>query len=205
MDPRNNKLAEQLIAQIASDEFHPEHYEDEVKKRYPDHAVVASLMVETEEEWRDIIARSIDAGADGLVLFNRFYQPDFDLEALEASPSLELSSPAEIRPGLLWLAALHARLGASLAASSGVETADQIVKYLLAGADAVMTTSSLLRHGIGHMAVLRQGLFDWFDQRGYDGVDQVRGLLSLENIADPRAFERANYLHVLQSRVIEGF
>jgi dihydroorotate dehydrogenase (fumarate) len=144
--------------------------------------------------------RLVAAGADGLVLFNRFYQPDFDLESLEASPSLELSSPVEIRPGLLWLAALRGRLSASLAASSGVSGPEEAVKYLLAGADAVMTTSSLLRHGIGYMTTLRDGVHEWLDARGYRSVDQVRGLLSMENVVDPSAFERANYI-----RLLEGF
>ena len=88
----------------------------------------------------------------------------------------------------------------TLAATSGVESAAEVVKYLLAGADAVMSTSSLLRHGIGHMTVLRDGLRDWLDSRGYDSVDQIRGLMSLENITDPGAFERANYI-----RLLEGF
>jgi dihydroorotate dehydrogenase (fumarate) len=145
-------------------------------------------------------ARLAAAGADGLVLFNRFYQPDFDLDVLEASPSLALSTPLEIRPGLLWLAALHGRLPVSLAASGGVEGPEEVVKYLLAGADAVMTTSSLLRHGIGHMASLRDGLRLWLEGRGYESMDEVRGLLSLGKVADPRAFERANYI-----RLLEGF
>ncbi len=144
--------------------------------------------------------RLVAAGADGLVLFNRFYQPDFDLDTLEASPNLELSSPIEIRPGLLWLAALRGRLSASLAASGGVSGPEEAVKYLLAGADAVMTTSSLLRHGIGHMTTLRDGVREWLESRGYRSIDQIRGLLSLENVADPSAFERANYI-----RLLEGF
>jgi dihydroorotate dehydrogenase (fumarate) len=148
----------------------------------------------------DMAKRLVAAGANGLVLFNRFYQPDFDLETLEASASLDLSVPSEIRPGLLWLAALRGRLAASLAASSGVDGPEQVVKYLLAGADAVMTTSSLLRYGIDHMTVLRDGLEGWLETRGYDTVDQIRGLLSLENVANPGAFERANYI-----RLLEGF
>ena len=181
----------------------------EVETRYLEavHAVRAAVSVPVAVKLAPYFSspghmatRLAEAGADGLVLFNRFYQPDFDLDLLEASPALELSSPVEIRPGLLWLAALHGRLGASLAATSGVESADEVVKYLLAGADAVMSTSSLLRHGIGHMTVLRDGLRDWLDRRGYDSVDQIRGLMSLENITDPGAFERANYI-----RLLEGF
>ena len=147
--------------------------------------------------------RLVAAGADGLVLFNRFYQPDFDLDKLEASRNLELSSPIEIRPGLLWLAALHGRAQASLAASGGVASAAEVVKYLLAGADAVMTTSSLLREGIGHMTVLRDGLREWLQSRGYDSVAQVKGLMSLANVADPGAFERANYIRLLEGFAVE--
>jgi dihydroorotate dehydrogenase (fumarate) len=145
--------------------------------------------------------RLVAAGADGLVLFNRFYQPDFDIDALEVSRTLDLSTAAEIRPGLLWLSVLHGNLGASLAASTGVESYREVVKYLMAGADVVMTTSSLLRHGIQHLGKLRQGLSRWLDGRGYASVDQVRGCMSLNRVGDPTAFERANYIRILEEFV----
>ena len=143
--------------------------------------------------------RMIGCGADGLVLFNRFYQPDFDLEKLEVAPTLQLSRPDEIRLPLLWLAILHGRLEVSLAASTGVHSQDEVVKYLLAGADAVMTTSALLQHGPRHLEVLVGGLRQWLEQRGYASVEQMKGSMSQRNVAHPAAFERANYIKVLES------
>ena len=141
----------------------------------------------------------VDAGADGLVLFNRFYQPDFDLEAMEVSPTLELSEQNEIRLPLLWIGVLAGRIEASIAATTGVRNAEQVIKYLLAGADVVMTTSSLLRNGPRHMADLVRGLAQWMADKGYDDVGQLRGAMSQRKVADPGAFERANYIKVLQS------
>ncbi len=146
------------------------------------------------------LARELaDLGADGLVLFNRFYQPDFDLDTLEVAATLQLSRPEEIRLPLLWLALLRGRLHLSLAASTGVDTRDEVVKYLLAGADAVMTTASLLRHGPDHLATLVSGLRQWLEERDYDSVAQMKGSMSQRSIADPAAFERANYLRILNS------
>ena len=145
-----------------------------------------------------LIGQLDDAGADGFVLFNRFYQPDIDLHTLRLVHDLSLSSPEEIRVPLLWLARLAGRTRASLAASTGVETAEQVVKYLLVGADTVMTSSALLRHGIGHMAALVGGLSDWLEARGVGSVDDIRGRMSQRQIDDPTAFDRANYLKILQ-------
>lgn len=138
------------------------------------------------------------AGADGLVLFNRFYEPDIDLKRLELSPSLELSKPYDMRLPLLWIGILAGRARASLAATSGVDSGDDVVKYLLAGADVVMTTSSLLRHGVGHMRVLTDQLTRWLEARGLDSPNAIRGKMSHSTIANPEAFERANYIKVLQ-------
>jgi dihydroorotate dehydrogenase (fumarate) len=140
----------------------------------------------------------VDAGADGLVLFNRFYQPDIDLGQLTLLPDLELSTPQEIRLPLLWIGILAGQVRASLAASTGVDSADEIVKYLLAGADVVMTTSALLRHGVGHMQTLVDGLRSWLAARDLGTLDRIRGRLSQCKIADPAAFVRANYIRVLQ-------
>ncbi len=147
----------------------------------------------------EMAARLTAAGADGLVLFNRFYQPDIDLDQLEVVPNLELSTPLEIRLPLLWIAVLRGRLRASLAATSGVQTPTEVVKYLLAGADAVMTTSALLRNGAAHLRTLVDGLAGWMDDQGYASVAQMRGAMSQHNVADPEAFERANYVRILQS------
>ena len=138
------------------------------------------------------------AGANALVLFNRFYQPDFDIVRMEISNDLELSRSSEIRLPLLWIAVLYGRLTASLAASTGVHTADDVVKYLLAGADVVMTTSALLERGIGHMRTLLEGLTEWLDHRDIDTVTHIRGLMSQRKIRDPEEYERANYMKILQ-------
>lgn len=147
----------------------------------------------------EMARRLVAAGADGLVLFNRFYQPDFDLDRLEVAPTLELSSPSEIRLPLLWLAVLHGRIDASLAATTGVSTYAEVAKYLLAGADAVMTTSALLTHGPGHLRAIVDGLQAWLDSKGFESVAQIKGSMSQHHVADPSAFERANYMKILQS------
>jgi dihydroorotate dehydrogenase (fumarate) len=139
-----------------------------------------------------------DAGADALVLFNRFYQPDLDVTRLELVTDLKLSEPNEIRLPLLWLALLSGRAKASLAASTGVSGAEEVVKYLLVGADVVMTTSSLLREGPSHMGVLLAGLERWLDVREFESLQHVRGIMSHRCLRDPQAFERANYIKILQ-------
>jgi len=145
-----------------------------------------------------LIGQLDEAGADGFVLFNRFYQPDIDLQTLRLERDVSLSTPQEIRLPLLWLGRLAGLLRGSLAASTGVESAEQVVKYLLVGADTVMTTSSLLRHGIGHMEVLLAGLTQWLEAHGVAAVGDMRGRLSQRQIDDPTAFDRANYLKILQ-------
>ena len=146
------------------------------------------------------MARALsEGGADALVLFNRFYQPDIDIVTLRLTADLDLSTPAEIRLPLLWIALLHGRLRASLAASTGVESADEVFKYLLAGADAVMTTSALLRHGPAHMRVLVDGLRRLLAARDIERLEDVRGRMSRSRLPEPAALERANYIHILQS------
>jgi dihydroorotate dehydrogenase (fumarate) len=146
------------------------------------------------------MAKSLDdAGVDALVLFNRFYQPDFDLETLEVAPNLQLSTPEEIRLPLLWIAVLYGRLLASLGATRGVHTPVEVVKYVMAGADAVMTTSALLKNGIDYLTILRDGLKTWMEMHHYVSVRQMKGSMSQRNVADPTAFERANYIKTLES------
>jgi dihydroorotate dehydrogenase (fumarate) len=146
------------------------------------------------------MARRFDgAGVDALVLFNRFYQPDFDLDKLEVLTDLELSAPNEIRLPLLWIAILYGRIKASLAATSGVKGAPEIVKYLMAGADVVMTASALLKNGPGYLTSLVDGFKAWMVQREYASVSQMKGSMSQQNVADPSAFERANYIKILES------
>lgn len=137
-------------------------------------------------------------GADGFVLFNRFYQPDINLAELRLQRDLVLSQPSEIRLPLLWIGLLSGRIRGSLAATTGVETADEVIKYLLVGADTVMTTSALLRHGIGHVRVLRKGLEEWLGRREIPSLQRIRGRMSQLRVADPIAFERANYIRILQ-------
>lgn len=148
----------------------------------------------------NFISQLDHAGADGFVLFNRFYQPDIDLGTLRLRRDLELSSPSEIRLPLLWIAVLAGQVHGSLAASTGVETAEQVIKYLLAGADVVMTTSALLRHGIGHMKTLAHGLTQWLAARDLSSFDTIRGNLSQRQVRSPVAFERANYVEILQQQ-----
>ncbi|MDQ5909169.1 MAG: hypothetical protein QG599_1263 [Pseudomonadota bacterium] len=146
------------------------------------------------------MAKSLDeAGADALVLFNRFYQPDFDLEKLDVAPNLNLSTPDEIRLPLLWIAVLYGKLRGSLGATRGVHTPIEVVKYLMAGADVVMTTSALLKNGVDYLGTLRAGLQTWMEMNQYQSVTQMKGSMSQQNVADPTAFERANYIKTLES------
>jgi dihydroorotate dehydrogenase (fumarate) len=140
----------------------------------------------------------VAAGADALVLFNRFYQPDVDLVELRLHNDLQLSRASEIRLPLLWIAVLAGRIEASLAASTGVEDAEQVIKYLLAGADVVMTTSALLRNGPQHIATLLTGTKSWLQARDMDSIGQIRGLLSQCRFHNPESFGRANYMRILQ-------
>jgi dihydroorotate dehydrogenase (fumarate) len=145
-----------------------------------------------------------EAGANGLVLFNRFYQPDLDVEAMEVRPALELSTSTELRLPLRWIAILHRRHRVSLAASTGIHTATDVVKVLLAGADVAMMTSALLRNGPDYLRPLETGLRDWMDHHGDESVDQLRGRLSQRSIPDPAAFERANYIKTLASHPVRS-
>lgn len=138
------------------------------------------------------------AGADALVLFNRFYQPDFDLETMAVAPTLNLSTPEEMRLPLRWIAILYGKIGASLAATTGVHGATDAAKYLLAGADVTMVTSSLLKKGIGHIKTLLEDLQTWMDAHDYDSVQQMKGAMSQKSVADATAFERANYIKILE-------
>ncbi|MES2645465.1 MAG: dihydroorotate dehydrogenase-like protein [Bacteroidota bacterium] len=138
-------------------------------------------------------------GADALVLFNRFYQPDFDIETLTLTSNLQFSEPGEIRLPLLWISMLHGRLPLSLAASTGVNSATEVIKYLLAGADVTMTASSLYKHGISYLKTMNKDLDIWMYRMGFLDVDDFRGSLSQQHVADLTAYERANYIRVITS------
>jgi dihydroorotate dehydrogenase (fumarate) len=143
--------------------------------------------------------RLVDAGADGLVLFNRFYEPDIDLDDLSVDPVLELSTPGEMRLVLHWMALLRGRVDTCLGATSGVHDAEGVVKLLLAGADVTMMASALLAHGPTHLGTVLDGVRFWFTERGYTSVAQARGSLSQQHSPDPSAFERVNYMKTLTS------
>ena len=147
----------------------------------------------------EIVLRLDEAGADGLVLFNRFLQPDIDPETLSVLPAVDLSSPAEARLPRTWISLLRRRVRASLAATTGVEGPADVVKYLLAGADVVMTASALIRHGPEHATVLLDGLAKWMGRKGYVSVDEMRGLLAVPANTDQAAYERAGYVRALRA------
>ena len=143
--------------------------------------------------------RFADAGADGLVLFNRFYQPDIDLEELEVKPNLRLSTSFTNRLAMRWIAILNGRVDISLAATGGVHTHEDVLKLLMVGADVTMMTSALLLNGIEHLRKVKTDLVHWMEEKGYDSVKQMQGSMSHRSTDDPTAFERANYIKVLES------
>lgn len=137
------------------------------------------------------------AGADGLVMFNRFYQPDIDLEALEVRPDILLSTSEVLRLPLRWIAILYKRVAVDFAATGGVYTGEDAIKLLLAGANVTMMASSLLKHGIDHLRVVEKEMRDWMEKHEYESVHQMRGALSQIHCDDPSAFERAQYMRAL--------
>lgn len=144
-------------------------------------------------------AKQLDAvGAAGVILYNRFYQPDIDIEELEATHRLDLSNSTELRLRLRWAAILHGHLKADIAVSGGVHTVEDIIKAIMCGANAVQTVSCLLKYGPSHIGSLIKGLAQWLEEHEYESVDQMRGCMSLQHCPDPSVFERANYLRVLQ-------
>jgi dihydroorotate dehydrogenase (fumarate) len=146
------------------------------------------------------MARRLDqAGANGLVLFNRFYQPDFDLEKLEVTPNLVLSRSDELRLRLTWVGILYGRIKADMAITGGVHTAEDAIKSMMAGARVAMMTSALLRNGIGYLRTMRDGIVDWMEKHEYVSIRQMQGSMSQKSVAEPAAFVRANYMKVLSS------
>jgi dihydroorotate dehydrogenase (fumarate) len=179
-----------------------------VEQRYVD--LVGSVRADTTvpvavkiapyfSAFANMAGRLIGAGASGLVLFNRFVQPDIMLEELEIAPHLVLSNSDELRLALRWIAILHGRVQGSLAATGGAHTAEDVLKLLLAGADIVMCASALLKHGPGHITTLLRGIEQWMTEREYESVKQLKGSLSQRACPDPAAFERSNYMKALKS------
>jgi dihydroorotate dehydrogenase (fumarate) len=185
---------------------------DVVERRYLD--LVASVRATTRipvavkvspyfSAMAGMAMRLVGAGASGLVLFNRFVQPDIMLDELEVAPHLVLSTSDELRLALRWIAILHGRVEASLAATGGAHTPDDVLKLLLAGADCVMVASSLLKHGPQHVGTLVRGVEGWMREREYESVAQMKGSLSQRACPDPDAFERSNYMKALKSYTSE--
>jgi dihydroorotate dehydrogenase (fumarate) len=186
----------------------PEDSSAGIEKRYVDLVASVSSMVSIPvavkvspyfSAMANMAARLAIAGASGLVLFNRFLQPDILLDELEVAPHLVLSSSDELRLALRWIAILRGRVRTSLAATGGAHTSDDVLKLLLAGADCVMIASSLLRQGPAHVATLVRGVEKWMNERDYDSVEQLKGSLSQQACPDPAAFERTNYMKALTS------
>ncbi|HOH05890.1 MAG TPA: dihydroorotate dehydrogenase-like protein [bacterium] len=140
-----------------------------------------------------------DAGADALVLFNRFYQPDLDLEALEVKPGVVLSSPEDLRLPLRWIAILFGRIKASMAGTSGVHTATDALKLIMAGADVANLCAVLLKHGPAHLGKILDEMEKWLEEHEYTNLRMARGSMSQKNVAEPAAYERANYIKALNS------
>jgi dihydroorotate dehydrogenase (fumarate) len=186
----------------------PDTTSAEVESRYVDlvaavrEAVAIPLAVKVGPYFSalaNMARRLVAAGADGLVLFNRFLQPDFDLDTMTVVPRLQLSTPDEVRLPLRWIALLRGKVDASLAATSGVHTSEDAVKLLLAGADAVMLASALIRHGPDYASMLLDGLAVWLEANGYASVEEAKGSMSQQASPDPAAFERANYMQAVVS------
>jgi dihydroorotate dehydrogenase (fumarate) len=184
------------------------HTSEEVEQRYIDilKAVKGTVTIPVAmklspffSSMANMAARLEAAGANGLVLFNRFYQPDIDLDALEVRPNVILSSPQAMRLPLRWIAVLYGRVQTSFAATSGVHSAQDVIKLLMAGADVTMMCSALLKHGPGHIRQVLEDVNQWMLDHEYVSVSQMKGSMSQKSVANPEAFERANYMRTLQS------
>jgi dihydroorotate dehydrogenase (fumarate) len=184
------------------------HSSEEVEQRYLDilKAVKGTVTVPVAmklspyfSSLANMAARLEAAGANGLVLFNRFYQPDIDLEALEVKPNVILSTPQAMRLPLRWIAVLYGRVKTSFAATSGIHNAQDVIKLLMAGADVTMMCSALLKHGPGHIRQVLDEMNQWMLDHEYVSVSQMKGSMSQKSVANPEAFERANYMRTLQS------
>ena len=150
-------------------------------------------------------ARRVDGhGVNALVLFNRFYQPDIELETLDISPNILLSTPMAMRLPMRWIAMLFGRIGANLAATSGIHRATDALKMLMAGADVTMLCSILLRRGIEHIKVIEREMGEWMEEHGYESIEQLKGSMSQKNCPDPSAFERAQYMRALATYPTRG-
>jgi dihydroorotate dehydrogenase (fumarate) len=200
--------ADALELNIYSIPTDPELSGEEIETRYL--AILASIKAQVKipvavklspffTNFAQFARRADRNGANALVLFNRFYQPDIELETLEISPNVLLSTPMAMRLPMRWIAMLYGRIGANLAATSGIHRASDALKMLMAGADVTMLCSILLRRGIDHIRVIEREMRDWMEEHEYESVEQLKGSMSQKNCADPSAFERAQYMRALQT------
>jgi dihydroorotate dehydrogenase (fumarate) len=162
------------------------------------HIPVAAKLSPFFSNFANMAKRLDQLGTDGLVLFNRFYQPDIDLEELEIRPNVLLSSPQELRLPLTWVGILYGRVRASLAATTGVYRPEDVIKLLMVGANVTMLCSALLRHGVGHLRHVEQGVRKWMEEHEYESVQQMQGSMSQLRCPDPGAFERAQYMRAVK-------
>ncbi len=181
---------------------------DEVENTYIDilHAVKSAINIPVAVKLSPYfsnmayMAKRLDmGGADALVLFNRFYQPDIDIETREVTPNVLLSTPQAMRLPLTWIAILYGKIKADLAATSGIHTAADVIKMTMAGASVSMMASAILRSGIDHLRIVEQGIRQWMTEHEYESIAQMRGSVSQINAADPSAFERAQYMRALKT------
>jgi dihydroorotate dehydrogenase (fumarate) len=170
------------------------------------HIPVAAKLSPFFSNLANVAKRFDKLGTDGLVLFNRFYQPDIDLEELEIKPNVLLSTPQDLRLPLTWIGILYGHVRASLAATSGVHGPEDVIKMLMVGADVTMLCSALLRHGIGHLRHVEQGVVEWMEKHEYESVHQMQGSMSQLRCPDPGAFERAQYMRAVKGlqHVLQG-
>ncbi|MFZ0419403.1 MAG: dihydroorotate dehydrogenase-like protein [Candidatus Sulfotelmatobacter sp.] len=200
--------ADALECNIYSIAANPELTSREVEQEYIDilrsvkSAVKIPVAVKLSPFFSNManMAKRLDeAGADALVLFNRFYQPDINLDDLEIQPNVLLSTPQALRLPLTWIGILYGRIRASLAASSGVHGHEDVIKLLMVGADVTMLCSALLRNGIGHLEKVEAGVLEWMEKHEYDSVQQMKGSMSQIRCPNPSAFERAQYMKAVKS------
>jgi dihydroorotate dehydrogenase (fumarate) len=187
---------------------HPERTAEDVECEYADliglirASVTIPIAVKLSPFFTAPVAfgrRLADLGANALVLFNRFYQPDFDLEELEVVPSLHLSQPAELLLRLHWTGILYGNVPTDLAITGGVHSGLDVLKAMMAGANIAMLTSALLKYGIDHLRTVRAEMETWMEEHGYPALQVMRGSMSMSRVGDPSGYERANYMRVLRS------
>ena len=186
----------------------PASSSDEIEKLYIDlvteirHTVSIPVAVKVGpyfSAFANMAQRLEAAGANGIVIFNRFYQPDFDLDALEVKPVVTLSNSSELLLRLHWAAMLHGHIHADIAITGGVHTVEDVVKSMMAGANVTMLASALLQNGIGYLRPLHNQLEAWLEKREYESIQQMQGSMSQKNVPNPKAFQRSNYMKVLSS------